>query len=85
LTIIYLLSKIYSGRHLGHPRVNSRFARRLEVEAAPPALVQVEGEPVGRTPLTAWLAPETLRLAGSGSQCGPGSRRRPPRLPSTLR
>ena len=63
LTLLFLLGKTMRGDHLSHPRVHSRFARRLEVSADPPAVVQVEGEPVGRTPLEVMLSPEKLHVA----------------------
>ncbi len=63
LTLLSLLGKALRGEHLSHPRVRNRFVRRLRLEANPPALVQVEGEPVGQTPLTVTLSPEKLHVA----------------------
>jgi diacylglycerol kinase (ATP) len=63
LAVLSLFGKTFSGGHLAHSRVHSRFARHLAVSADPPARVQVEGEPVGLTPLTVRLAPEKLRVA----------------------
>jgi diacylglycerol kinase (ATP) len=63
LTLLSLLGKTFSGTHLSHPRVHSRFVHQLQVSAEPPALVQVEGEPVGRTPLEVTLSPEKLLVA----------------------
>jgi diacylglycerol kinase (ATP) len=63
LTLLSLLGKTFSGDHLSHPLVHSRFARRLQLSAEPPALVQIEGEPVGRTPLDVALSPEKLHVA----------------------
>jgi diacylglycerol kinase (ATP) len=63
LTLLSLLGKTFSGAHLSHPRVQSRFVQQLELAADPPALVQVEGEPVGRTPLEVTLSPEKLHVA----------------------
>lgn len=63
LALLSLLGKTFSGAHLSHPRVHSRFAQRLQLWADPPVLVQVEGEPVGRTPLEVALAPEKLHVA----------------------
>jgi len=65
LTILLLLGRIYTGRHLSHPQVQSRFVRRLELAADPPAVVQVEGELVGQTPLEVWLSPEHLEVAAA--------------------
>jgi diacylglycerol kinase family enzyme len=63
LALLSLLGKTISGNHLSHPRVHSRFARRLQLSADPPVLVQVEGEPVGQTPLEVRLSPEKLHVA----------------------
>jgi diacylglycerol kinase (ATP) len=65
LTLLSLLGKTFTGDHLSHPRVRSRFARRLHLAADPPVLVQVEGEPVGHTPLEVALSPEKLHVAAS--------------------
>jgi diacylglycerol kinase (ATP) len=65
LTLLSLLGKTFNGAHLSHPRVQSRFVQQLQVSAYPPALVQVEGEPVGRTPLEVTLSPEKLLVAVS--------------------
>jgi YegS/Rv2252/BmrU family lipid kinase len=63
LTLLSLLRKTFTGGHLSHPGVRSRFVQRLQLTADPPALVQVEGEPVGQTPLEVTLSPEKLHVA----------------------
>jgi YegS/Rv2252/BmrU family lipid kinase len=63
LTLLSLLTKTFSGDHLSHPGVHSHFVQRLQLSADPPAPVQVEGEPVGQTPLTVTLSPEKLQVA----------------------
>ena len=65
LTLLSLLGKTFTGNHLSHSRVRSRFAGRLQLSADPPVLVQVEGEPVGQTPLAVALSPEKLHVAAS--------------------
>jgi diacylglycerol kinase (ATP) len=65
LTLLSLLGKTFSGDHLSHPQVHTRFARRLQLSANPPAVVQVEGEPVGQTPLEVMLSPEKLHVAAT--------------------
>jgi diacylglycerol kinase (ATP) len=65
LTLLSLLGKTFTGDHLSHPRVRSRFAKRLHLSADPPVLVQVEGEPVGHTPLEVALSSEKLHVAAS--------------------
>jgi diacylglycerol kinase (ATP) len=61
--LLSLLGKTMRGMHLSHPQVQTCFAQRLQLWADPPAVVQVEGEPVGLTPLEAAIAPETLDVA----------------------
>ncbi len=65
LALLSLLGKSFSGGHLAHPRVHSRFARHLEVAADPPAVVQVEGEPVGQTPVIMRLSPDKFHIAAN--------------------
>ena len=65
LALLSLLGKTFRGRHLSHPRVHSRLARHLEVAADPPAVVQVEGEPVGLTPVIMRLSPEKFYIAAN--------------------
>jgi YegS/Rv2252/BmrU family lipid kinase len=66
LTLLSLMCKTFTGSHLSHPRVHSRFAQRLQLSADPPAVVQVEGEPVGRTPLEMDISPEKMQVAATG-------------------
>ncbi len=40
LELVALLPKIYRGRHLDHPKAQSRLARRLKLAAEPPASVE---------------------------------------------
>jgi YegS/Rv2252/BmrU family lipid kinase len=65
LTLLSLMGKTFTGTHLSHARVHSRFAHRLQLSADPPAVVQVEGEPVGRTPLEMVLSPEKMQVAAT--------------------
>jgi YegS/Rv2252/BmrU family lipid kinase len=72
--LLRLLGRIHRGRHLSHPKVSSRYARRLEIEANPPACVEAEGELIGRTPVAVDICPRSLRVAciGLGTGIGPG-------------
>jgi YegS/Rv2252/BmrU family lipid kinase len=47
-----LLPRIYSGGHLGHPKVATARARRVTVTTDRPQPVHVDGEPIGHTPVT---------------------------------
>ena len=63
LEILTLLPKIYDGKHLDHPRITSAYAGQIKIAAAPPALVEAEGELEGWTPLEAAIMPAALQVA----------------------
>ncbi len=54
--------KLYSGRHLAHPKVDVVRASRVEVDAAERLPIEVEGEQVGTTPGTFEVVPGALRV-----------------------
>jgi len=54
--------KLYKGGHVGHPRVEVLRSAWLEVDAARPLLVELEGEPVGTTPARFEVVPRALRV-----------------------
>jgi YegS/Rv2252/BmrU family lipid kinase len=54
--------KLYSGRHVTHPRVEVVRSATVAVDAAAPLLLEVEGEPVGTTPARFEVLPGALRL-----------------------
>jgi diacylglycerol kinase (ATP) len=54
--------KLYSGGHVGHPRVEVLRSATVTVEAAEPLPVELEGEPVGTTPARFQLVPRALRV-----------------------
>ncbi len=60
------MPKVYRGTHLGHPKFTTAKVRSIRVEGPPsqPALVQLDGEVVGRTPVTFTVEPRRLVLAG---------------------
>lgn len=60
LELLGLLPGIYRGKHLDHPSVRSCSAQHLRVDAAPPAPVEAEGEPIGWTPLSVRILPRAL-------------------------
>lgn len=64
--LLRLLPKIYTGRHLAHPKVCSRYARRVELTAVPAAGVEAEGELIGTTPIRLEIHPRSLRIACAG-------------------
>jgi diacylglycerol kinase (ATP) len=54
--------KIYRGRHVAHPKVEVLRSRRVEVDAAEPLPIEVEGEQIGTTPAVFEVVPGALRL-----------------------
>ncbi|HEV8473334.1 MAG TPA: diacylglycerol kinase family protein [Methylomirabilota bacterium] len=62
LELLWWLPTIFSGRHLAHPRIHVRRARRVRVDAAEALPTQVDGETGGTTPWELSLVPGALRL-----------------------
>jgi diacylglycerol kinase (ATP) len=54
--------KLYSGGHVGHPRIDVLRSASVRVEAAEPLPIELDGEQVGVTPATFELVPRALRL-----------------------
>jgi diacylglycerol kinase (ATP) len=54
--------KLYSGRHLGHPKVELLRSATVEVDAAEPLPIETDGEVVGTTPARFEIAPGALRV-----------------------
>jgi diacylglycerol kinase (ATP) len=62
LELLRWLPTIYPGRHLRHPCVHVRRARRLRVSGPTSLPTHVDGEPVGTTPVVLSIEPGALRL-----------------------
>lgn len=62
LEMLRWLPTIYSGRHLANPRVVTRRASAVVVQAPVPLPTQVDGEVGGTTPVTITVARRALRL-----------------------
>jgi YegS/Rv2252/BmrU family lipid kinase len=54
--------KLYSGRHLAHPKIELVRSRTVAIDAAEPLPIEVEGEPVGTTPARFEVVPGALRV-----------------------
>ncbi len=63
LDLLRLFPQIYLGRHLHHPKVQTRFALKVELASEPPAPVQADGELVGLTTLTMEVYPGVFQVA----------------------
>ena len=54
--------KLYSGRHVTHPRVEVLRSATVTIDAAVPLPVELEGETVGTTPARFTVVPGALRI-----------------------
>ncbi len=70
MTLLGLMTKIFSGRHLEHPAVVGRRGRRVQMRAVDdeggPILVEMDGEQPGQLPAELWVVPHGLRLRVAG-------------------
>jgi diacylglycerol kinase (ATP) len=57
-----LSGKIYKGLHVEHPAVEVHRARHVRVESDDEALLDVDGEPLGRCPIDVKVLPGALRV-----------------------
>ncbi|MEX0875326.1 MAG: diacylglycerol kinase family protein [Actinomycetota bacterium] len=56
------ITKVYSGKHIPHPRIKEVRSSRLLVHCDPPALVEADGEVLGRTPAAYSILSGAMRL-----------------------
>jgi diacylglycerol kinase (ATP) len=54
--------KLYSGRYLSHPKVELLRSSTVAIDAAAPLPLEVDGEPIGATPVRFEVVPAALRL-----------------------
>jgi diacylglycerol kinase (ATP) len=54
--------KLYSGKYLEHPKIEHTRSASVEVDAAQPLPVEVDGEPIGTTPARFEVVPAALKL-----------------------
>ena len=62
LDFITTSPKLYSGGHVHHPRVEVLRSSVVEVDAAVPLPIELDGEQVGTTPARFEVAPGALKL-----------------------
>lgn len=63
LETLRLLPKVFTGRHLGQPKVSMLRGKRVEIQGPATLTVHADGEPVGRLPAVYELAPAALWVA----------------------
>ena len=62
LDFVTTFPKIYSGRHLSHPKIELVRGQRVTIDADPPLPVVLDGEQPGTTPAEFELVPRALRV-----------------------
>jgi diacylglycerol kinase (ATP) len=62
--LLRTLPRVFSGRHVDHPRFHTETATEVRVECPSPLLVELDGEVVGQTPATFSVLPAALLVAG---------------------
>jgi YegS/Rv2252/BmrU family lipid kinase len=62
LDFVRTAPKLYSGKHLSHPKVDAYRSSWVEVDADEPLPIEVDGETVGTTPARWEIVPRALRL-----------------------
>jgi len=60
--LLLTLPKTYRGRHLPHPKAELLRGKVVEVDAAEPLPVELDGEQPGTTPVRFDVVPRSLRL-----------------------
>lgn len=60
LELIKLVGKIYSGEHVGHPKVRMARGRRLTAVSDQPVAFHLDGDVVGNLPVTFELLPQAI-------------------------
>lgn len=72
LYMLRMAGQLFAGRHLQNPRIVQRTARQVTIWTEEPMAVQMDGEPMGTTPVSIRVVPRSLRVLV------------PPQAPSTL-
>ncbi|MHB1131911.1 MAG: diacylglycerol/lipid kinase family protein [Chloroflexota bacterium] len=62
LELIANLPRLYEGTHINHPKVQVWRAAELEVHSAEPIFCQLDGDPIGETPVKLRIVPGAINL-----------------------
>jgi len=54
--------KLYNGKYLSHPKVDHVRSATVEIDAAEPLPIEVDGEPIGTTPARFEVVPAAIRV-----------------------
>ncbi len=60
--ILAIFSRVFSGRHVAHPKVETAQAAAISITGDPPQLVMADGELLGETPLRLKVLPSELTV-----------------------
>ncbi len=60
--IVSIFSRVFSGAHMRHPKVEATAAAALSVTGTPPLRIMADGELLGETPLRATVLPGALTI-----------------------
>ena len=60
--ILSIFSKIFSGKHISHPKVTILRGRKIHIDAQPQQLLMADGELLGSTPLELHVSTRKLNL-----------------------
>lgn len=61
-TLLYQLTQVFAGKHIGHPAVSMLRASHVTLDADPPQPLLVDGEVIGTTPATVTLSRHALAI-----------------------
>jgi YegS/Rv2252/BmrU family lipid kinase len=56
------LPLLYNGKIYSHPKVERRQARRIEARSEETALIEIDGEPLGKLPVQISIVPKAIRV-----------------------
>ncbi|MDR7542908.1 MAG: diacylglycerol kinase family lipid kinase [Armatimonadota bacterium] len=74
LETLLVLPKVFSGGHLGHPKVRAVQAREIRVTSEVPLAIQADGEAVGTIPAVFRVHPGALPVLAPVPEPTPGAR-----------
>lgn len=69
-TLVRLLRTVFTGGHVGHPKVEIFRAEQVEIEGSPALHVHSDGEIVGNLPIAFRCVPKALRLLRPATSSG---------------
>jgi YegS/Rv2252/BmrU family lipid kinase len=68
--LVKSLPILYNGRIYSHPKIEAHRVKRVKADSKEPALIEIDGEPLGRLPIETSILPKTLRLLTPSARAG---------------